>query len=209
MIKVFIADDHAVVRSGLKRILAETADMVVTGEARNGIEILHQVQRNPCDVLLLDLSMPGKDGMEVLRELKQERPKLPVLVLSVYPEDQYAIQTLKAGASGYLNKECATDQLVTAIRKVATGGKYISAPIAEKLPYELQISDVPLHASLSRREYQVMCAIASGKSPTEIAEELNLSVKTIGTYRNRILEKMRMKNNAQLTHYAIKFGLMD
>jgi two-component system, NarL family, invasion response regulator UvrY len=209
MIKVFIADDHAVVRSGLKRILAETTDMVVSGEARNGIEILHQVQRNPCDVLLLDLSMPGKDGMEVLRELKQERPKLPVLVLSVYPEDQYAIQTLKAGASGYLNKECATDQLVTAIRKVATGGKYISAPIAEKLPYELQISDVPLHACLSRREYQVMCAIASGKSPTEIAEELKLSVKTIGTYRNRILEKMRMKNNAQLTHYAIKFGLMD
>lgn len=210
MIKVLIADDHAVVRSGLKRILAETTDMVVAGEARSGVELLRKVQAQPCDVVLLDLSMPGKDGMETLKEIKQEQPRLPVLILSMYPEDQYAIRALKAGASGYLNKECAAEQLVTAIRKVATGGKYISQPIAEKLPFELERSDERApHETLSVREFEVMCAIASGKSPREIADELSLSVKTIGTYRNRILEKMKMKNNAQLTHYAIKSGLID
>lgn len=210
MIKVLIADDHAVVRSGLKRILAETTDMVVAGEARSGVELLRKVQAQPCDVVLLDLSMPGKDGMETLKEIKQEQPRLPVLILSMYPEDQYAIRALKAGASGYLNKECAAEQLVTAIRKVATGGKYISQPIAEKLPFELERSDERApHETLSVREFEVMCAIASGKSPREIADDLSLSVKTIGTYRNRILEKMKMKNNAQLTHYAIKSGLID
>jgi DNA-binding NarL/FixJ family response regulator len=210
MINILIADDHAIVRKGLKQILAETSDMVVTGEASNGYEVLEKVRNGHFDVLLLDISMPGRSGLDILKELKAERPKLPVLVLSMYPEEQYAIRVLKAGASGYLTKESAPDELVVAMRKVAQGKKYVSPSLAEKLAFDLEMDTTkPLHEMLSDREYQVLCMIASGKTVGEIAENLSLSAKTISTYRARILDKMNMKNNAELTHYAIQNKLVD
>ncbi|HYA85966.1 MAG TPA: response regulator transcription factor [Nitrospirota bacterium] len=210
MIRILIADDHAIVRKGLKQILAETSDMVVTGEASNGYEVLEKVRNGHFDVLLLDISMPGRSGLDILKELKAERPKLPVLVLSMYPEEQYAIRVLKAGASGYLTKESAPDELVVALRKVAQGKKYVSPSLAEKLAFDLEMDTTkPLHEMLSDREYQVLCMVASGKTVGEIAENLSLSAKTISTYRARILDKMNMKNNAELTHYAIQNKLVD
>ncbi len=210
MINILIADDHTIVRKGLKQILAETQDMVVTGEASNGFEVMEKVRSNHYDVLLLDISMPGKSGLDILKELKTEQPKLPVLVLSMYPEEQYAVRVLRAGASGYLTKESAPDELVVAMRKVAQGKKYVSPSLAEKLAVELEADATkPAHEMLSDREYQVLCMIASGKTVGEIAEKLSLSAKTISTYRARILEKMNMKNNAELTHYAIQNKLVD
>jgi len=210
MINILIADDHTIVRKGLKQILAETQDMVVTGEASNGFEVMEKVKNNHYDVLLLDISMPGKSGLDILRELKTESPKLPVLVLSMYPEEQYAVRVLRAGASGYLTKESAPDELVVALRKVAQGKKYVSPSLAEKLAVDLEVdASKPVHEMLSDREYQVLCMIASGKTVGEIAEKLSLSAKTISTYRARILEKMNMKNNAELTHYAIQSKLVD
>jgi DNA-binding NarL/FixJ family response regulator len=210
MINILIADDHAIVRKGLKQILAETPDMVVADEASNGYEVLEKVKKNDFDVLLLDISMPGKSGLDILKELKAEKPKLPVLVLSMYPEEQYAIRVLRAGASGYLTKESAPEELVVAMRKVAQGKKYVSPSLAEKLAFDLEMDTTkPPHEMLSDREYQVLCMIASGKTVGEIAENLLLSAKTISTYRARILEKMKMKNNAELTHYAIQNRLVD
>ena len=210
MIKIFIADDHAIVREGLKQIVAETTDMAVTDEADTGHEVLEKVSENDYDVLVLDITMPGLNGLDALKQLKSQRPDLPVLVLSIHPEEQYAVRVLRAGASGYLTKESAPDELISAIRKVSMGGKYVTPSLAEKLASDL-VADgkKPLHETLSDREYQVLCMIASGKTVTKIAEELFLSEKTISTYRSRILEKMKMKTNAELIHYAIKHGLVE
>ena len=209
MIKILIADDHAIVREGLKQIVADTSDMVVAGEAVDGREVLEQARKEDWDVILLDISMPGRGGIDTLKELRVEKPKLPVLVLSMYPEEQYAVRALKAGASGYLTKESAPEQLIAAIRKVSNGGKYISASLAENLAFHVEAnSEKPLHETLSNREYQVMLMIASGKAVKEIAEELSLSVKTISTNRVRALRKMGMKNNSEITYYAIKHGLV-
>lgn len=210
MIKILIADDHPVVRKGLKEIIEETSDMEVTEEASNGQEVLAKVFEKDFDVVLLDISMPGRSGLDILKELKSQRPKLSVLVLSIHPEEQYAVQVLKAGAAGYLTKKSAPDELVSALRKVSAGGKYVSPSLAEKLASALETGiDRPAHETLSAREYEVMRKIASGKTVTEISKELFLSPKTISTYRTRILEKMRMKNNAELIRYAIKNRLVD
>jgi len=210
MIKILIADDHPVVRKGLKEIIEETPDMVVGGEASNGQEALEKVRKCDFDIVVLDISMPGISGLDILKQLKSEKPELSILVLSMHPEEQYAVRVLRAGASGYLTKERAPDELIAAIRKASKGGKYISSALAEKLAFDLEIdAERPLHETLSDREYEVMCMIASGKTLKEIAEELFLSVKTISTYRSRILEKMRMNSNAKLTHYAIKNGLVE
>ena len=209
MIKVLIADDHAIVRSGLKQILAETSDIVVAGEAANGREAQEKVRAQPWDVLVLDITMPGRSGLDILKDIRQTHRELPVLVLSMHAEEQFATRMLKAGASGYLNKESAPDELVKAIRKVHAGGKYISAAQAERMVAELTGDPNKLpHELLSDREYEILCLIGSGKTPTEIARELSLSVKTVSTYRSRILEKLHLSTNAQLTHYAIKSGLV-
>ena len=210
MLRILIADDHPVVRQGLRQTIAETSDMVVVDEAGNGWEVLSKVRASSYDVVLLDISMPGRSGLDILKELKDERPGLPVLILSIHPEEQYASRAFKAGASGYLTKESAPDELVAAIRKISTGGKYVSSSLAEILASELGTSNEELsHETLSNREYQVMRMIALGKTITEIAEELSLSVKTVSTYRSRILEKMKMKNNAEITYYAVKNRLVD
>lgn len=210
MIKVLIVDDHPIVRAGLKQVLSEASDIVVTGEASNGEEAISQVLEHEFDVVLLDISMPGRSGLEVLSQLKSLKPFLSILILSTYPEEQYAVRALKSGAAGYLTKESLPEELIAAIRKVAQGGKYVSAALAEKLAFDLSAETAkPLHETLSDREYQVMCMIASGKTVKVIAAELALSVKTISTYRRRVLDKMKMKNNAELTHYAIRQGLVQ
>lgn len=210
MMKILIADDHAVVREGLKQVLSESPDFIVAAEASTGQEVMDKISKKDFDLVVLDIAMPGRGGLDVLKEIKTQKPKLSVLVLSMYPEEQYAVRVLKAGASGYLTKESAPDELVKAIRQISQGKKYVSPSLAEKLALDLEISsDRPPHEILSDREYQVMCMIASGKTLKEISEELSLSIKTISTYRTRILEKMNMKNNAELTHYAIKNRLID
>ncbi|MFN8094552.1 MAG: response regulator transcription factor [Vicinamibacteria bacterium] len=209
MIRVLIADDHAVVREGLKRIVAGNADMEVTAEAASGQEALELARATDCDLVLLDLAMPGKDGLDTLKELKALRPHLPVLVLSVYPEEQYAVRLLRAGAAGYLTKESAPEELVAAIRKVSRGGRYVSETLAEQLAVLVgSASDRPLHEGLSDREFRVMLMLASGKIASQVADELCLSVKTISTYRSRALRKMNMRNNAEFSFYAVKHGLL-
>src|SRR5213594_3872077 len=198
MIRVCVIDDHAVVREGLKRIIAENPGMAVTAEAGDGIEAMQVLHSQPCDVVLLDITMPNKSGLDVLKQLHAESPRLPVLVLSMHSEDQYAVRVLRAGAAGYITKESAPAKLVQAIRKVVRGGKYVSPTLAERLVYDLGTeTDKAPHEILSDREYQVLCMIGSGKTVTQIAEELALSVKTISTYRVRILEKLKMINNAE------------
>ena len=210
MIRIFIADDHAVVREGLKHILSEMPDVLVAGEAGNGQEVLEKIARKEYDLILLDIAMPGRDGLEILKDLKLQKPKLPVLILSMFPEEQYALRALKSGASGYLTKDSIPDELIKAVRKILKGGKYISSSFSEKLLFSFDNdAEKPIHETLSDREYQVLRMIASGKTLQGIADELALSVKTINTYRSRILEKMGMKNNAELTHYAIKHHLVD
>jgi two-component system invasion response regulator UvrY len=210
MIRLLIADDHAVVRKGLKQIVAETSDMVVSGEASNGQEVFELSLNDDWDVVLLDIGMPGRGGIDVLKQLKSEKPNLPVLVLSVYPEEQYAVRALKAGASGYLTKESAPEDLIAAIRKVVQGGKYVSDSLAERLAFDLGTdAERPIHERLSDREYQVVLMIAAGKTVKEIAAELSLSVKTISTNRTRALDKMGMKNNAEIARYIAKHGLID
>ena len=210
MLKILIADDHPILRQGIKQIIEEAPDMEVTGEASNGAEVLTKVYNNSFDIIVLDITMPGRSGLEALKQLKKEKPKTPVIILSMHPEEQYAVRALKAGASGYLTKASAPEELVTAIRKVAQGGKYISATLAEILASDLGAdSKKQPHETLSNREYQVLCMISSGKTLTGIAEELCLSIKTIGTYRARILAKMNMKNNAELIHYAFKNQLVS
>jgi two-component system invasion response regulator UvrY len=210
VIKVLVCDDHAIVRTGLKQILDEAPDMEVCGEAATGTEALQKLREVECDVVLLDIAMPEKNGIDTLKQIKQQKPNLAVLVLSMYPEEQYAISLLRAGAAGYMTKESATDQLLSAIRKVAQGGKYISPTLAEILASELGgESDKPLHESLSKREFQIFCKLAAGQTVSDIATEIFLSVKTVSTYRSRVLEKMKMKNNAELTYYAVKNGLIE
>ena len=210
MIRTLIADDHAVVRQGLRQILQDTTDMQVTGEAASGPETMDRVRDDSYDVVVLDITMPGRSGFDVLKELRVERPGLPVLVLSMHPEEQFAVRLLKAGAAGYLNKESAPEELVKAIRKVVAGGRYVSPTLAEKLAFEIDAgSDRLAHETLSDREFQVMRMMASGKTVKEIAAELALSVKTISTYRARILTKMNLHTNAELIHYAITNQLVE
>ena len=209
MLKILIADDHPIVRQGLKQIISEIPDMVVADEATDGWEVLSKIRNGNYDVVVLDITMPGKDGMDVLTQLKYEKPELPVLMVSMHPEEQFAIRALRAGASGYLTKESAPDELVTAIWKVSAGGRYVTPSLAEKLAFMVQKVEQLPHETLSDREYQVMRLIASGKTITDIAQELSLSVKTISTYRTRILEKMRLENNAELIHYAIQNHLVE
>jgi two-component system invasion response regulator UvrY len=210
MIKILIADDHTIVREGLKQIVAETSDMAVADEASNGHEVLTKALKNDYDVIVLDITMPGIQGLDVLKRIKDQRPRLPVLVLSMHPEEQYALRVIKAGAAGYLTKESASDELIKAIRKVSLGRKYITSSLAEKLAADLERdAEKAPHESLSDREYQVMCMIAEGKTVKHIADELYLSVKTISTYRSRILEKMGMKTNAELTRYALQNRLIS
>ena len=210
MIKVLIADDHAIVRRGLKQILEETPDIVVRGEAANADEVFARLRLGAWDVLVLDINMPGRSGVDVLKEIKRQRAKLPVLILSMHAEEQYAARVLKAGASGYLPKESAPDELVKAIRKVHGGGRYVSPAQAEKLLYLLnQDNGERPHETLSDREYEVLRRIASGRTISQIGVDMKLSVKTVSTYRTRLLEKMRMKTNAELTHYGIKQRLVE
>ena len=209
-IRILIADDHALLRRGIKLILSEEWKRATFGEACNVVELLSLFRAENWDVVLLDLNMPGRGGLDVLPDLHHEKPQIPVLVLSAHPEDQYAVRVLKAGAAGFMNKESAPDELIKAIAKVRAGGKYVSASLAEKFASQLGKSAHCLpHETLSNREYQVLCLIAAGKTPTQIAEELILSIKTISTFRTRILEKMEMTSNAQLTRYAISHGLID
>jgi two-component system invasion response regulator UvrY len=209
-IKIIIADDHTIVREGLKQILNETQDIVVADEAGNGRELLKKLREGHYDAVVLDISMPGLNGLDALKQIKSIEPDLPVLILSMHPEEQYAVRVLRAGASGYITKESASDELIHAVRIIVKGRKYISQTVAEKLVLELSADkEKLLHEALSDREYQVLCLIASGKTVTEIAGDLFLSVKTISTYRTRILQKMHMNNNAQLTQYAVQNGLID
>ncbi len=209
MLKILIADDHSIVREGLKQVLADTSDMVVSDEAASTEEALKKALEGDFDVVVLDISMPGRGGLDALKQIKSQKPKLPVLILSMYSEEQYALRVLKAGAAGYLTKESAPDELIDAIRKVSKGMKYVSAHLAEEIAFALDSDfERPIQETLSDREFQVLCMIASGKTAREIAGELALSVKTVSTYRSRILEKMRMKSNAELTHYAIKNKLV-
>ncbi len=214
MIKVLIADDHPIFREGLKKILFSSQDKAMSGiivdEARNGQEVLGMVVRNRYDVVILDVNMPGRNGLEILEQLKAENPELRVLILSMYSEELYAVRAIKAGAAGYLNKNGAAMELVEALKKVISGNMYISPAVAEQLAVELK-SDLekPLHELLSAREYQVMCMIAAGKSIKSIADELAISTSAVSTHRHRLLKKMNMKNSAELIRYSVKQGLVD
>jgi two-component system, NarL family, invasion response regulator UvrY len=209
-IKILIADDHAIVRKGLKQVLEEAPDMEVGGEATNGLEALEQIRHHDWSVAVLDMSMPGRSGIELIKLAKAEKPKLPILVLTMHNEDQYAVRALQAGASGYLTKESAPEQLINAIRKVAAGGVYISASAAEKLALNVMPGTDKLpHTLLSDREYEVFQMLTSGLSLSEAADKLSLSVKTISTHKTHILEKMNLANQTELVRYAIKHGLVD
>ena len=208
MIRVLIADDHAIVRKGLRQIAKEQATGIEVDEAENGQEVIEKVQVNNYDVLVLDISMPGRNGLDILQEVRHSTPKLPVLILSMHPEEQYAIRMLKSGASGYLTKDCAPDQLVPAIQKIARGGKYVSDTLAERLLFDLTgESNQKPHEILSDREYSVLLLIGQGKTPTEIAEQMVLSVKTVSTYRTRILEKLNLQSTAELIRYVVENNL--
>lgn len=208
--KILIADDHAILRRGLKEILVRELYGVTCGEAQNAEQVIAEVQAQEWDLLILDITMPGRSGFDVLRHLKALQPKLPVLVLSMHPEDQYGKRVLKAGASGFMNKECAPDELIKAVRRVLAGGAYVSPALAERLALELnEDTGQPAHAGLSDREFEVLLKIASGKTVGQIAEDLHLSVPTISTYRARILEKMRLSTTAELMHYALRNHLVD
>ncbi len=210
MIRVAIADDHTIVREGLKQLLSASSDLEVVGEARDGHEALKIVRENDVDVLLVDLSMPGRSGMELIKLAKAEKPRLRVLVLSMHAEQQYAVRAIRAGASGYLTKDSATTQLVSAIRKVAGGGAFISAEVAEELARSaMPHGEGPPHSSLSDREYQVFQLLVSGKSVSDIGAQLNLSVKTVSTHKARLMEKLGLANQTELVHYAIKHKLVD
>lgn len=209
IIKILVVDDHSIVREGLKQILADSPGMAVAGEASSGQEAIQKIRAGGFDMVVMDISLPDRNGLEVLEQIKVSSPKLPVLILSMHAEEQYATRAFKAGASGYLTKESASEQLIFAIQKVAQGGKYVSPSLAEKLVFELvKDSQKPLHEILSDRELQVLCLFASGKTLTEVSQILCVSVKTISTHRARILEKMGMRNNAELIRYAIQNKLV-
>jgi len=207
---ILIADDHAVVRRGLREILDDAIPGATFSEAGNGDEVMGQLGKSTIALLVLDINMPGRSGVDVLRDVKHAYPRLPVIILSVHPEEQYAVRCLRAGAAAYINKESASEELAIATKKILSGGRYISATFAEKLIANLdEPGDKPLHESLSDREHEVMKMIAAGVPLTEIGERLHVSVKTISSYRTRIMEKMQMKNNADLTRYAMTHGLID
>lgn len=207
--KILIVDDHAIVRQGLRQILTESDGAIVIKEADSGAEAIRQVREVAWDVVVLDISLPDRNGIDTLKQIKKEYPKIPVLMLSMHEEGLYAIRALKAGASGYITKQSAPGELMAAIHQVAKGRKYLTTTLAETMADSLGTDyEQPLHETLSDREYQTLCLIASGKSLTDVAEEMCLSVKTVSVYRGRLLEKMRLKNNSELTHYAIKNGLV-
>jgi two-component system, NarL family, invasion response regulator UvrY len=209
-IKILIADDHAIVREGLKQIVTEEKDILVAGEAENANRLMELLEKEKWNLVILDINMPGKSGLEALKDIKELYPHLPVLILSMFSEDQYGLRAIKAGASGYLKKVSAPTELVVAIRKIVSGGKYINSSLAEKLADKFGDTDkAPLHEKLSDREYQIMCNIALGKTAEEIAQELSLSINTVYTYRNRILEKMSMKSNVELTQYVLQNKLAE
>jgi two-component system invasion response regulator UvrY len=210
MIRIIIADDHAAVRRGVKDILADEADMEIGAEASTAQELLDLVRKQGWDAVVLDISLPGRSGLEVLSELKQEHPSLPVLVHTMHHEDQFAVRALRAGAAGYLTKDSPPAELVKALRKIVAGGKYVGQSLAEKLAVNVDANiDSAPHQALSDREFQVLRLLASGKTVSEIADELSLSVKTISTYRRRILDKMKMKNNAELMRYALQHKVVE
>ena len=210
MIRVLLADDHAIVRAGLKELLSDTEDIEVAGEAMNGQEVMAQVRAQDFDVAVLDMSMPGRGGIELIKQLKAERPKVRVLVLSMHSEKQYAVRAVKAGASGYLTKDSAAEQLVAAIRRIAAGGAYVTPETAERLVLESgAAADGPPHRLLSDREFQVFQLIASGRSITAIAQQLSLSVKTVSTNKTRLMEKMGLANQAELIRYAIENNIIE
>jgi two-component system invasion response regulator UvrY len=209
MTRVLVADDHPLLRTGLRQVISQEPDLQVTGEAEDSDAVLRHLADHEYDVVVLDLVMPGRGGLDVLREIRRSHPDLPILILSLHPEDQYAIRTIKAGANGYLSKDNAGTEVVKAIRKVLTGKKYVSPTLAEMLANSLDHgTERPPHELLSDREFQVLCKIASGMTVSQIAAEVSLSVKTVSTYRARVLEKMNMSNNAEITRYAIQNGLV-
>ena len=210
MTKIFIVDDHEIIREGLKKILKEEADLVVVGEAHDGADALEKLETIECDILLLDMNMPGRSGIDLLSDLKLLKPKIHILVLSIHPEDKFALRTLKAGASGYLCKDTALEELVIAIRKISTKGRYLSPTLAEQLAFDVvPDKDALPHEQLSNRELEIMFMLADGKKVKNIAKELNLSVSTVFTYRVRIFEKLNIKNDVELTHYAINNKLIE
>ena len=208
MLRILVVDDHPVVRQGLKYILSGEPRIEMVGEASNSQEALNLIRTSPWDAVILDIAMPGRGGLDILKELKRDFPKLPVLILSMHPEEQYAMRALKEGAAGYMNKESAPYDLLTAIQKITRGGKYISPALSEKLLFAID-TEKPLHENLSNREFQVMLMIASGKGISRIADEMSLSVKTVGTYRTRILEKLNVANNAEIMRYAMQHKLIE
>jgi two-component system, NarL family, invasion response regulator UvrY len=201
--KILVVDDHAIFREGLKRILSEEFEAATFGEAGNATEALEQIWKQKWDLILLDIAMHGRTGLDVLKEIRSSGSRIPVLILSAHPEEQYAVRVLKAGAAGYMTKESASRELCQAVRKLLNGGKYISAGVAEHLATEIQSRGNDPHESLSNREYQVMLLIAAGRVPKEIGQELSLSTKTISTYRSRILEKLKLRNNAEIMRYVV------
>ena len=210
MINVFIVDDHEIIREGLKKILKEEPDLTVVGEAQSGDEVLENIKNIDCDIMLLDMNMPGRSGMELVSDIKSLRPNIHILVLSIHPEDKFALRTLKAGASGYLCKDTALDELVIAIRKVYTKGRYLSTTLAEQLAFDYMPDKNQLpHELLSNREQEIMLMLVGGTKVKDIAVELNLSISTVFTYRVRIFEKLKIKSNVELTHYAISNKLID
>ncbi len=210
MIKVLIVDDHEIIREGLKKILKEETDLVVVGEAQNGDEVLEHIKDIDCDVMLLDMNMPGRSGLDLIGDLKSLKPNMHILVLSIHPEDKFALRTLKAGASGYVCKDTALEELVIAIRKVFSKGRYISTTLAEQLAFDFMPDKEQLpHETLSGREQEIMIMLATGKKVKDIAADLNLSISTVFTYRVRIFEKLKIKSNVELTHYAITNKLVD
>ncbi|MFM2293304.1 MAG: hypothetical protein RIS29_3117 [Bacteroidota bacterium] len=210
MIKVFIVDDHEIIREGLKKILKEESDLVVVGEAQNGDEVLQNIKNIDCDIMLLDMNMPGRSGLDLLGDIKNLKPEMHILVLSIHPEDKFALRTLKSGASGYLCKDTALEELVVAIRKVHTKGRYLSTTLAEQLAFDfMPEKDQAPHEMLSGREQEIMVMLASGKKVKEIAADLQLSISTVFTYRVRIFEKLKIKSNVELTHYAINNKLVE
>lgn len=210
MIRVLIADDHTIVRKGLKEILADNPNIEVMGEAGNGEEVLNEISIRDYDVLLLDITMPVRSGLDIIKESKKIKPQLNILVLSMHPEEHYALRALREGASGYLTKSSAPDELLGAIEKVSTGGRYITLALAEKMASDIGKGiEKPLHCTLSNREYEVMCMIASGKTITDIAKQMMLSVKTVSTYRSRVIEKLNLKTNADIIRYALQYELVS
>lgn len=209
-IHVLIADDHAIVRQGLKQILSETSDLIIAGEAEDGSDAIRLARSKQWDVFLLDVSMPSRNGIDTLKQLRKEFPRQPVLILSMHSEEQYAVRAIKSGAAGYLTKQSAPELLVTAIRQVASGKKFISPTLAEQLAAAISDDGDKLpHEKVTDREYQVLVRIASGKTLTQIADELNLSVKTVSEYRKRLLDKMRLETTAELIRYGIEYGLVQ